>query len=174
MITSLKNPRVAEALKLRKRGLREDRRRFLVEGPQAVGEALAAGPGLEVLFHAARDRVHPVVGRGRDLGVPLIEVSDDVVRHLTSTVTPQGLVGVAPFMDTTLEELPSNLGLVTVLCEVRDPGNAGTVLRSAHAAGSDAVVFSSNSVDIYNPKTVRASAGSLFHLPVVRDVSVEE
>ncbi len=176
MITSLKNPRVAEALKLRKRGLREDRRQFLVEGPQAVGEAIGRRPGgaLSVLFHTPAEGLHPVVGRARDAGVPLVEVSEEVVRHLTSTVTPQGLVGVAGFVDVSLAELPADVSLAAVLYEVRDPGNAGTVLRSADAAAADAVVFTGSSVDVYNPKTVRSSAGSLFHLPVVRDAAVQD
>jgi TrmH family RNA methyltransferase len=165
---------VAEALKLRKRGLREARREFLVEGPQAVGEAIAAGGTLSVLFHTADERLHPVIGRAREAGVPLVEVSEDVVRHLTSTVTPQGLVGVARFVDVPLEELRADIALAAILHAVRDPGNAGTVLRSADAAGADAVVFTSSSVDVYNPKAVRSSAGSLFHLPVVREVSVED
>ena len=160
-------------MKLRKRGLREERRRFLVEGPQAVSEALQAGPGLDVLF-CAGGALHPLVARARDAGVATVEVSDDVIRHLTSTVTPQGLVGVAPFVDRTLDDLSPTLGLVSVLCQVRDPGNAGTMLRSADAAGCDAVIFSSSSVDVYNPKTVRASAGSLFHLPIVRGAPVED
>ena len=91
------------------------------------------------------------------------------MRRLTSTVTPQGVVGVAPFGDVGLETLPAD-GCWTILHEVRDPGNAGTVLRSSDAAGAGAVVFTIDPVDVYNPKTVRASAGSLFHLPVVRGV----
>ena len=179
VITSLKNPRVAEALKLRKRGLREARREFLVEGPQATGEAIGrrgagdAGPGLSVLFHTPDERMHPVVGRAGVANVPLVEVSEDVVRHLTSTVTPQGLVGVAEFVDVGLDSIPSDSTLVAILNAVRDPGNAGAVLRSADAAGAGAVVFTSSSVDVYNPKAVRSSAGSLFHLPVVREVPVE-
>ena len=171
MISSSKNPRVSEAVKLKKRALREDRGRFLVEGPQAVGEALGAGPGLEVLFHAG---VHPLVGTARDAGVPTVEVSEELMGHLTSTVTPQGLVGVAPFVDVALEELPAEPRLVVVLYAVRDPGNAGTVLRSADAAGADAVVFAGDSVDVYNPKTVRSSAGSVFHLPVIRQAPMEQ
>jgi TrmH family RNA methyltransferase len=174
VITSLKNPRVAEALKLRKRGLREDRREFLVEGPQALGEAVASGGGLSVLFHTPEEHLHGVVGRAREAGVPLVEVSEDVVRHLTSTVTPQGLVGVARFVDLPLAELSADLTLAAILHAVRDPGNAGTVLRSADAADAQAVVFTSSSVDVYNPKAVRSSAGSLFHLPVVREVPVED
>ena len=92
------------------------------------------------------------------------------MERLTSTVTPQGVVGVAPFVDVGLDALP-RAGAVAVLHEVRDPGNAGTILRSADAAGAAGVVFAGPSVDAYNPKTVRASAGSIFHVPVVRDVA---
>src|ERR671930_258587 len=94
------------------------------------------------------------------------------MEHLTSTVTPPGIVGVAPFVDVTLED-NSGASLACILYSVRDPGNAGTVLRSADAAGAEAVVFSTTSVDVYNPKAVRSSAGSLFHVPVARDVNVE-
>ena len=94
--------------------------------------------------------------------------------RLTSTVTPQGLVGISPFLDVGLSELPETPECVAVLHAVRDPGNAGTVVRSADAAGAAAVVFSADSVDVYNPKTVRASAGSLFHLPVVREAETSE
>jgi TrmH family RNA methyltransferase len=93
--------------------------------------------------------------------------------RLTSTVTPQGLVGVARFLDRPIEAL-DEASSVVVLHAVRDPGNAGTVLRSADAAGIDGVVLSGSSVDVYNPKTVRASAGSLFHVPVVRDADTVE
>ena len=87
---------------------------------------------------------------------------------LAETVTPQGLVGVATFVDVTLAELVSAPPrLVAVFAAIRDPGNAGTVLRAADAAGADGVVFTDSSVDPYNGKCVRASAGSLFHLPVV-------
>jgi TrmH family RNA methyltransferase len=156
-------------MKLRKRGLREDRRRFLVEGPQAVEEALKSSTGLETLFHSPDARLHPHVPVARQQGVDVVEVDEGVVRALTSAVTPQGLVGVAPFLDVRLHDLPEGATMVAVLYAVRDPGNAGTVLRSADAAGADGVVFTSGSVDVYNPKTVRSSAGSLFHLPVVRE-----
>jgi TrmH family RNA methyltransferase len=105
--------------------------------------------------------------------VPVEQVSDRVMERLTSTVTPQGVVGVAPFVDVRIDDLMPP-GVVAVLHEVRDPGNAGTILRSADAAGAAGVVFAGSSVDAYNPKSVRASAGSIFHVPVVRDVPTEE
>lgn len=174
MITSLKNRKVAQAVRLKKRAMRERDRRFLVEGAQAVGEALSSGPGLEVLFHTDRARLDPLLARAADAGVPMLLVSDEVMALLTSTVTPQGLVGTAPFVDVPLDSLPPRPECVALLFAIRDPGNAGTVLRSADAGGADAVVFCSSSVDVYNPKTVRASAGSIFHLPVVREVDVQE
>ena len=173
VITSTKNRRVADAVRLKKRALRERDRKFLVEGAQAVAEALA-GPGLESLFVLPQERLDSLVSRAEQRGVTIIPVTDEVMGHLTSTVTPQGIVGVAPFVDVPPEALAGDLALAAVLCAVRDPGNAGTVLRSADAAGAGAVVFTSSSVDVYNPKTVRASAGSLFHPPLVREVEVED
>ncbi len=175
MITSIKNPRVAEAVKLRKRAMRDKRRQFLVEGAQAVAEAATARPTpLTELFVGPDSSPHPAVVAAGQAGVPVTDVSDEVIRALTSTVTPQGLVGVATMVDTPLHDLPENLSLAAVLFSVRDPGNAGTILRSADAAGGDAVVFSEASVDVYNPKAVRSSAGSLFHVPVVRDAGIAE
>ena len=169
MITSTKNPAVAEAAKLKKRGLREQAARFLVEGAQATGVAIGAG-AVEAVFHVpgSSGRVPEVVAAAERVGIPVTEVSEAVMARLTSAVTPQGLVAVARFVDAPLHELSAG-GVIPVLCSVRDPGNAGAVLRSADAAGASAVVFTESSVDVYNAKTVRASAGSLFHLPVVRE-----
>jgi TrmH family RNA methyltransferase len=166
VITSARNERVSGALRLKKRPFRDADRRFLVEGAQAVAEALGHPGGLSRLFHT--DPAHPLVERARQMGVDLVEVNRDVMRKLTSTVTPQGLLGVAEYLDAGIADLGPDLRCVALLHAVRDPGNAGTILRSADAAGADAVAFSPDSVDVYNPKTVRASAGSLFHLPVVR------
>jgi TrmH family RNA methyltransferase len=175
LITSTKNKQVAAAARLKKRAFRERDRRFLAEGAQATREAVEAGAA-EVVFHVSEPggEAHPEVARAEAAGVPTLPVSDAVMSHLTATVTPQGILAVARFVDIPVEELPARPGLVPVLCAVRDPGNAGTVLRSADAAGADAVVFSDQSVDVYNTKTVRSSAGSLFHLPVVRSAPVED
>jgi TrmH family RNA methyltransferase len=169
VLTSIKNPKVAAVARLKKRAYRDEDRAFLVEGAQGVAEALEAGALTTLLV---LDELEPLAVRARQAGIEVAVVSVDVMGKLTSTVTPQGLVGVAPFLDAGLELLPDE-GCVTVLHEVRDPGNAGTVLRSADAAGAGGVVFTDTSVDPYNPKTVRASAGSLFHVPFVRDAGTE-
>lgn len=171
MLTSVRNPKVAAALRLTKRAFRERDRAFLVEGAQAVGEALGRPGAVAALF--CTDPAHPLARRAAELGIPVHHVSDELMRRLAATVTPQGLVAVAPFLDVELDAL-GELACAVVLHAVRDPGNAGTIVRSADAAGADAVVFSATSVDPYNPKTVRASAGSLFHVPIVRGADTEE
>jgi TrmH family RNA methyltransferase len=168
VLTSAKNPKVAAAVRLKKRAFREEDRRFLVEGAQAVAEALAEDGRLLSLF--VREDIDPLAIRAKQAGVVVDQVTDRVMERLTSTVTPQGVVGIAPFVDVPLGALAPP-GAVAVLHEVRDPGNAGTILRSADAAGALGVVFAGSSVDAYNPKSVRASAGSIFHVPLVREIA---
>lgn len=168
MLTSVKNPKVAGALRLHKRAFREQDRCFLLEGAQGVKEALADEPArIQRLF--VIDPLDPLAVGAAQAGVDVVHVADEVMRRLTSTVTPQGLAGVAPFVDVPVQTLGVD-GCWAILHEIRDPGNAGTVLRSADAAGAGGVLFTQTSVDVYNPKTVRASAGSVFHLPLVREI----
>jgi TrmH family RNA methyltransferase len=117
---------------------------------------------------AALTRYAPLVRAVRDSGARLSPVTDEALGTLADTVNPQGLVAVCRHVDVDLDTVPAHVRLVAVLVEVRDPGNAGTVLRTADAAGATAVVFAGASVDPYNPKCVRASAGSLFHVALVR------
>ena len=169
-VTSIRSPRVKAARQLAKRAFRERSRSFLAEGPQAVREALGRPGVLTELFvtTAAAGRHGDLVEAAAALGVPVHQVSGEVMTELAQTVTPQGLLGVCRFIDVPLAELTGRAPrLVAVLANVRDPGNAGTVLRTADAAGADGVIFTSASVDPYNSKCVRSSAGSLFHVPVV-------
>jgi TrmH family RNA methyltransferase len=101
-------------------------------------------------------------------------VSKHVERTLSDTVTPQGVVSVARLPETRLDDVTEGSGFVLVLDEVRDPGNAGTLLRSALAAGADAVIFTSGSVDPFGPKTVRAAAGATFRISVVTDAQFDD
>lgn len=195
---SPRSARVAAARRLIRRNFRAKDRRFLAEGPQAVREAVARRlaaepadkrpgeqpdepsdgqlPTLAELFATrdAADRHPDILDRARRSGVRVHLAAEDTLASLAQTVSPQGLVGVCRFLDRPLAELlAARPKLVAVLAHVRDPGNAGTVLRCADAAGADAVVLTDASVDVYNPKSVRASAGSLFHLPVAVGVPVE-
>lgn len=182
-LTSPRSPRVVAARRLTRRSARGKERRFLAEGPQAVREAVAhrgPGPGapgtLAELFVTAEAaaRHGELVAAAEEAGARVHRADETVVAGISQTVTPQGLIGVCRFLDLPLEEIAAaGPRLVAVLAHVRDPGNAGTVLRCADAAGADAVIVTDASVDLYNPKAVRASAGSLFHLPVALGVPVE-
>ena len=156
-------------------------RLFLAEGPQAVREAVATGaPAPTALAASCSPPSTPPSATPTSSRTPAAPgarvhlADDDVIADISTTVTPQGLVGICRFLDTPFDDvLAARPRLVAVLAHVRDPGNAGTVLRCADAAGADAVVLTDASVDLYNPKAVRASVGSLFHLPVAVGVPVE-
>ncbi|MCK8681259.1 TrmH family RNA methyltransferase [Streptomyces lichenis] len=186
-LISPRSPRVTAARRLAKRTFRSKERLFIAEGPQAVREAVAhRGPGtaagtgeptLVELFTTveAAERYADIVAAARAAGARVHHASADVLADVSQTVTPQGLLGVCRFLDSPFAEvLAARPRLVAVLANVRDPGNAGTVLRCADAAGADAVVLTDASVDLYNPKAVRASVGSVFHLPVAVGVPVEQ
>ncbi|MEU9702998.1 RNA methyltransferase [Streptomyces sp. NPDC047981] len=181
-LISPRSPRVVAARRLAKRNFRGKDRLFIAEGPQAVREAVehrsgSGEPTLVELFTTveAAERYDGIVEAARAAGARVHYADAAVLAEVSQTVTPQGLVGVCRFLDSPFEEvLAARPKLVAVLAHVRDPGNAGTVLRCADAAGADAVVLTDASVDLYNPKSVRASVGSLFHLPVVVGVPVEQ
>jgi TrmH family RNA methyltransferase len=176
-LISPRSARVVAARRLAKRNFRGKERLFLVEGPQAVREAADHGDTLVELFATveAAERYADIIGEARSTGARIHLASEQVVADISTTVTPQGLVGICRFLDTPFAEiLAARPRLVAVLAHVRDPGNAGTVLRCADAAGAEAVVLTDASVDLYNPKAVRASVGSLFHLPVAVGVPVEQ
>jgi RNA methyltransferase, TrmH family len=172
-VTDSRSPRVRSARQLARRTFRQRGRLFLAEGPQAVREALRSAGVVTELFGTspALARFGELAEQAAGQGAAVRPVSGEVMADLAQTVAPQGLLAVCRFVDVPLHQLVSAAPqLVVLLAGVRDPGNAGTVLRTADAAGAGGVVFTDASVDPYNSKCVRASAGSLFHLPVVAGV----
>lgn len=154
---------------MHRRSWRDRSGTFLLEGAVVVREALQARVDLTDVFLRSED---PDAAALRDdceqAGARVLEVGDNVLRALADTSSPQGVVAVAAMPGFRLTELSQAADLVLVLAQVRDPGNAGTLVRSAAAAGADCVVFSEGSVDPFGPKTVRASAGSVLRVPVGR------
>jgi TrmH family RNA methyltransferase len=161
--------RVASARKLTRRAGRDDAGAFLAEGRQAVSEALATTPDAvrEVFATEAAAAAHRDLLAGTP--VPVRLVTDKAAAGLSETVTPQGLVAVCDLPEVPVEGLvTAPPRLAVALAGSADPGNAGTVLRTADACGAGAVVFGAGSVDPFGGKVVRAGAGSHFHLDVVR------
>jgi RNA methyltransferase, TrmH family len=149
---------------------------FVAEGPQAVREAVSSGAVVQLYITPDAARRHPpIVAAAAAGGVPARWVTAEVLAAMADTVTPQGMLAVCRLADVALEAvLAGGPRLVVVLARVRDPGNAGTVIRAADAAGADAVVLTDASVDVRGSKCVRSTAGSLFHLPVVTGVSLPD
>lgn len=176
LITSPRSTRVVAARRLATRAFRTRQRLFLAEGPQAVREAAARRAGIAELYYtpAAAERHAPIIAAAEDGGATLLPTTDEVVASLSDTVHPQGMVAVCRFLDEPAEAvLVGSPRLVVLLAHVRDPGNVGSVIRAADAVGADAVLVSDESVDVYNPKAVRATVGSLFHLPIAVGVPVD-
>ncbi|HET8600703.1 MAG TPA: RNA methyltransferase [Segeticoccus sp.] len=178
MLTNPRSDRVKAVRALGRRAVRVRQRRFLAEGPQAVREAVRHRPDLvEDLYHVAEaaDRHPEVLALAHRAGLSVHPVSAEVMAAMADAQTPQGLVAVCRPVDVQVTvALTGSPRCVVVLAHVRDPGNAGTVIRAADAAGADAVLLSSDSVDVQSPKVVRSTAGSLFHLPIAVGVPLAQ
>ncbi|MBI2705316.1 MAG: RNA methyltransferase [Actinobacteria bacterium] len=165
---SARNPKVQELRRLLgRRSARQEAGRFVVEGPALVAEALRAGIEVEAVFAGGDGLATPAVAVARAGGVPVHAVAAGALERVGSTVAPQPVLAVAHRCDRAAREVLAAAGgrLVLVLAGVSDPGNAGTLVRSAEASGAGGVLFAGDAVDPFNPKVVRASAGSLFRMP---------
>lgn len=180
MLTNPRAERVKAVRALGRRSVRERTGRFVVEGPQAVRELLRFAPATanELFVDVEMARRHQdLLELARTSDVAVNDCSTQVLRELADSEHPQGIIAVAKCVDVELSPVLDSVvdgdpGFVVVLSQVRDPGNAGTVLRAADAAGAVAVILTDASVDVYNSKVVRSTAGSLWHLPVVVNASL--
>jgi RNA methyltransferase, TrmH family len=155
---------------VQKRSLRWSEGVCVLEGPDLVDAALASGVEFEAVYVDAAvletASIHALTQKASDQGVRVFALDAGVVEKIADAQTPQPVLAAVRFDQRSVDTIPQ-VGLTVVLHELRDPGNVGTIIRSADAAGATAVVLTGQSVDPYNPKTLRASAGSIFHLPVV-------
>jgi RNA methyltransferase, TrmH family len=177
MLENPRSPKVRAVAKLAKKARRKEAGLFLVEGPQAVRELLMFAPGLVqdvFLTPAAEGKNQDLVALARAGGIEVEPVTEAVLAQMADTLTPQGVLAVSAMPSGSLADLPPRPHLVVVLSSVRDPGNVGAIIRVADAVGADAVVLAGDCVDAYNPKVVRSTTGSLFHLPIITVGSVGE
>ena len=177
-ITSTRNPRVVNARKLTHRKHRVRQGRFLVEGLQILHMALDAGArALEVFYcedFFTGTEAPALLERFRAAGATLIPVSPHVLASLSERETPQGIVATFALFEHHLDDVPPRgEDLYVVLDRLQDPGNLGTLIRTADAVAARAVILIEPCVDPFDPKTVRGSMGSLFNVPLVRTRDVE-
>ena len=177
VLSNPRSDRVKAVRALSRRQGRERAGRFVADGPQAVREAVRYAAERIVDLYVTADaaaRYREIVEAARAAGVYVHEVSPAVLAAMSETDAPQGLLAVCRASEPPLEAvLATRPRLLVLLNQVRDPGNAGTVIRGADAAGADAVLVTDSSVDVYGPKVVRSTAGSIFHLPVLTGLAVE-
>lgn len=146
----------------------------MLEGNRALADAFGSGASVQELFVADDLADDPVAEQARAAGIPVHVVGWQIVKAISDSVTPQGMVAVIDSPLHSLEDIERRSGLVLLLAGVSDPGNVGTLIRTAAAAEADAVILTEGSADPLNPKTVRASASALFTTQLVADVSFAE
>lgn len=166
-IDSPRNPRIVAARALHTARGRRDAGAFVAEGPHAVLAAIEASFRVRELFitDAAADREKDLLRTAAAAGVMVQTVGERALAAISETTTPQGVVAVVGMPPQAA--LPTVVRLGVLLHECADPGNAGAIIRTADAAGADVALLADNSVDVWSGKCVRASAGSVFHLPLV-------
>lgn len=175
-VLSERSSRVVSFAKLHRSSVRRAEGRFLVEGANSVTAALDSGRADVVLVRADdAERHQDVVAVAGSRGVDVLYLSDKAVAKLSEATTPPGIFAVCELVDAAFGDvLAAGPRLLAVAVEAREPGNAGTIIRCADAMGADAVVLLGDSVDPHNGKCVRSSAGSVFHLPIVRERSIAD
>ncbi|MEP9417555.1 MULTISPECIES: TrmH family RNA methyltransferase [unclassified Gordonia (in: high G+C Gram-positive bacteria)] len=169
-ILSERSSRVVSYAKLHRSAVRRAEQRFLVEGANAVVAALDTDRADQILVRDSdEDRFSDILIRARGAGIPTAGLTERAAQKLSETTTPPGIFAVSRLLDADLDDVLAGAPrLLAVAVEPREPGNAGTLIRTADAMGADAVLLLGDAVDPHNGKCVRASAGSVFHLPVVR------
>ncbi len=177
-IESLQNPRVKAAVKLRKAKLRKEAGQTLVEGHREIQRATTSGWKLNELYYCPELHLDPeapkLVLNIQKSGVPVFQCSESAFRKMSYRDTPDGLLALSPLVGRTLGELelPDN-PLLLIAENLEKPGNLGTILRTADAAGADAVIVCGQKTDINNPNVIRASIGTLFFMPIAQASSKE-
>jgi len=171
--TSRQNRRIVEARKLEQRKYRQRQGRFLVDGLQHLHMALESSARPVEVFYCEElfvgTQAAVLLERFRQTDADLVPVSEHVMRALAQCSVPQGIVAAFALYETSLQELRlAGRELVVVLDRLKDPGNVGTLIRAADAVGAAAVILIQPCVDVFDPKTVRSSMGSLFNVPLVR------
>ena len=194
IITSVNNQRVKDVANLKQKKYRTESGTFFAEGLRAVQEAVEYAEVTDLFFTAAEEKkLTEILKTAKEKGARLYKADDKVMAKLSDTKTPQGVLAVIRMPEQSLQKLRpgawqrktekqcqsagieiDNNAPVIILDRIQDPGNLGTIIRTADAVGALGIILLEGCVDAYSPKVVRASMGSLFHLPVVQDVFPEE
>ena len=176
-ITSRNHRVVKDTRRLRRSSFRDEHGIFVVEGPGLISEAVRAGARMKLMLFSPEkaEQAEALMGTANTAeGMEAYEIPDELVEWVSDVVTSQGMLAVFEQIDRPYKEIITwGPTLLLVADQVRDPGNIGSLIRVADAAGADAFLSTEGSADFYNTKIVRSSAGSMFHMPVARQVPMD-
>lgn len=173
MLLSSDNQKVKLARKLKDKKERDKTSQFIVEGARQLGEAIKSGADIDFILNL-ENTGEELLAIAKSLNIENNEIDEKTLRSISDTETPQGILAVVNKHNFTFEDITKDNNPLVVVCDgIQDPGNLGAIIRSAAAAGASGVIISDDSVDVYNPKTVRSTGGALFKIPVLPEADIQ-
>lgn len=171
-ITSASNPKIKQALAIKNKRAKYKGSAFIIEGPHLIEMALASGHQIKEAFFtsafSSKKEGQKILTQAFKITNELFEISEHIITKLTDTETPQGIIAIASYNPTTLDDIVfKSIPLIVIVDSVQEPGNLGTIIRTSDAAGADAVIILKGTCDAFSQKAIRATAGSIFNIPVV-------
>lgn len=179
VISSVSNPIIKNIKGLDKKKKRWDNKRYLIEGIKLIKESIDFDAEIEYILYS-ESLLH--INNGRDIlnliknkNIKCIEITEKIKKHISKTENSQGIFAIAKFSNYNIEDiLKKDKSFLLILDRIQDPGNMGTIIRTADAFGVDGIIVTEGCVDVYNPKTVRSTMGSLFHIPIIFCENINE
>ncbi len=173
-ITSASNPKIKQALDIKNKRSKYKGTAFIIEGPHLIEMAAASGHRIkEVFFTSAfssKKEGQKILMQALKITNELFEISEQLFIKLTGTETPQGIIAIASYNPTTLDDIVfKSIPLIVIVDSVQEPGNLGAIIRTSDAAGADAVIILRGTCDAFSQKTIRATAGSIFNIPIINE-----
>lgn len=169
LITSSNNPVIKEIKALKSRKIREKKKLFFIEGIRIVEEAFNEEADIVTLFLSeqfmVKDEATIFLNMIEERKLAYYIVSEKLFKEISDTETPQGIMAIIRIKEAKLDEIINQDSSLIILDKIQDPGNIGTIIRTADAAGFDGIIISKGCVDVYNPKVVRSTMGSIFRMP---------
>lgn len=170
IITSSSNKLIKEIKMLQKRKERWSKKCFFIEGTRAVEQCIKSDAGIKHIVYSREllgDEMDKVLSLIDEVSYETYEISDKLFKEISDTDNPQGILAVVNFDEFTLDDILKENNFIIVLDRVQDPGNLGTIIRTADAFGANGIIVTNGCVDVYNPKTIRSTMGSIFQIPIV-------
>lgn len=171
MITSYSNKLIKEIRKLNKKKYRNKKKLFFIEGIRIIEDSFKSNCDIQYIIYSNKlyntSRGRELINKIKESNIECYEVENNLIKEISDTENPQGIIAVLKMKENSLQELKEENNFIVFLDRIQDPGNMGTIIRSADALGVDGIIINKGCVDIYNPKVLRATMGSVFNIPII-------